>query len=275
MKVFLDEFFLVATVFGQLCCLAAVGQFFGWWAGWVVGARRGGGSKGWGAQISRFFFTLPPEISFFLLSLVELWWCLKHWCPEMCAFGVVGLPCEAPAAPKKAKIWAVRRRGGPAERPTKHFEHTQNLETHTHSQNTKNTNSGQMRFGQMRSTENDLVKFGFSKTVFSPNLDESALNWDLGAGDVTFSLDDTRKSHPPRWCSPTQGRAHEVKGIALMGQKKRKRDKISKQLSDKMKKLHPGQEEKHKREDIWDKMKNDKRNKKKHGSEWTIMSKKA
>ena len=37
----------------------------GWWPE-GVGARRGGGPK-----ISRFFFSLPPEISFFLLSGVS------------------------------------------------------------------------------------------------------------------------------------------------------------------------------------------------------------
>ena len=56
----------------------------GWWAGravgmvgpWKVGLK---GPKGGGPEISRFFFSLPPEISFFLLSLVgllvEFWWC--------------------------------------------------------------------------------------------------------------------------------------------------------------------------------------------------------
>ena len=50
------------------------------------------------------FFTFPPQFSFFLLSLwgpsVEFWWCLKRPGPEMCTFGVLGLSCEAPAAPK-------------------------------------------------------------------------------------------------------------------------------------------------------------------------------
>ena len=45
----------------------------GWGPG-GVGARRGGGPKGGGRRgggpkISRFFCSLPPEISFFLLSL--------------------------------------------------------------------------------------------------------------------------------------------------------------------------------------------------------------
>ena len=66
------------------------------WGPEGVGARRGGGPK-----ISRFFFSLPPEISFFCLSLggllVEFWWCLKRRDAQMCAFGVLWLSCEAPA----------------------------------------------------------------------------------------------------------------------------------------------------------------------------------
>ena len=38
----------------------------------------GWGSEGWGAQNFAFFFPLPPQFSFFLLSLggpfVEFWW---------------------------------------------------------------------------------------------------------------------------------------------------------------------------------------------------------
>ena len=54
------------------------------------------GPEGWPSA----FFPLPPQFSFFLLSLggpfVEFWWCLKRRCPEMCTFGVLG-SCEAPA----------------------------------------------------------------------------------------------------------------------------------------------------------------------------------
>ena len=75
-----------------------------------VGARRGGsqnpekvGPEGW-AQNFALFFPLPPPISFFLLSLegllVEFWWCLKRRGAQMCAFGVLGLLCEAPTATK-------------------------------------------------------------------------------------------------------------------------------------------------------------------------------
>ena len=79
----------------------------------LVGARRGGGPEGWGpggvgAQIFALFFSLPPEISFFLLSLgvcflVEFWWCLKRQDAQRCAFGVLWLSCETPAAPPVAE----------------------------------------------------------------------------------------------------------------------------------------------------------------------------
>ena len=73
-----------------------------------VGPRRvgpqGWAPKGGEPKISRFFFPLPPQFSFFLPSLrgllVEFWWCLKRRGPEMCTFGVLWLSCEARAAPK-------------------------------------------------------------------------------------------------------------------------------------------------------------------------------
>ena len=67
-----------------------------------VGARRGGGRRVGGPNFRAFFFSLPLEISFFLLSLggllMEFWWCLKRRHAQMCAFGVLWLFCEAPAA---------------------------------------------------------------------------------------------------------------------------------------------------------------------------------
>ena len=56
------------------------------------------GSERWEAQNFALFIPSPATISFFLLSLgcllVEFWWCLKR------LDGVLGLSCEAPAAPK-------------------------------------------------------------------------------------------------------------------------------------------------------------------------------
>ena len=60
-----------------------------------------GAPKG-GPKISRFFFRLPPPVSLFLsltVCLLVVWWCLEAPWP-LCTFGVLGLSCEAPAAPK-------------------------------------------------------------------------------------------------------------------------------------------------------------------------------
>ena len=122
---------------------AAVGVGSGGWRIWVcgwkgaapmggspnlekVGPRRVGGPK-----ISRFFFPLPPQFSFFLslwvssrvffpLSrglLVEFWWCFGRSGLQMCLFSPSGCRVEAlPAAcrrereKKKSEIL-----GGPAE----------------------------------------------------------------------------------------------------------------------------------------------------------------
>ena len=68
-----------------------------------VEPRRVGGPKGGGPKISRFFFPVPPQNSFFSsLSgglLVEFWWCLKRRGSEMCSFGVLGLSCAASRPP--------------------------------------------------------------------------------------------------------------------------------------------------------------------------------
>ena len=50
-----------------------------------------------------FFLSRRKFHSFFSLwrgLLVEFWWCLKRRGAQMCAFGVLWLLCEAPAAPK-------------------------------------------------------------------------------------------------------------------------------------------------------------------------------
>ena len=49
---------------------------------------------------SLFFFSLPPKISFFLLSLggvlVEFWWCSEDQDPQMCTFGLSGCRVKPP-----------------------------------------------------------------------------------------------------------------------------------------------------------------------------------
>ena len=87
-----------------------------------VGARRSGAPEGWGpkgrgpkgggpkgggrrvgAQNFALFFLFPAgNLILSSLSkggfLVEFWWCLKHRDAQICAFGVLWLSCEAPAA---------------------------------------------------------------------------------------------------------------------------------------------------------------------------------
>ena len=76
-----------------------------------IGPRRvgqeGWGPEGWGAQNVVFFFPSPAAKFILFFSgglLVELWWCLKRRGAQMCTFGILGLLCEAPAAPKPPKF---------------------------------------------------------------------------------------------------------------------------------------------------------------------------
>ena len=58
---------------------------------------------GGGPKIRSFFFLLPPLVSFFLPLLgrfVEFCGVIEGRDPQMCPFGVLGLSCEALAAPK-------------------------------------------------------------------------------------------------------------------------------------------------------------------------------
>ena len=75
------------------------------------GSREGCGPEGWGPEgwdesapnFALFFPSPATMFALFVLSLgvllVEFWWCLKRRGPQMCTFGVLGLSCEAPAAP--------------------------------------------------------------------------------------------------------------------------------------------------------------------------------
>ena len=50
--------------------------------------------------MAKIQYGVKPDIFKITLGpFVEFWWCLKRRGPEMCAFGVLGLSCEAPAAP--------------------------------------------------------------------------------------------------------------------------------------------------------------------------------
>ena len=78
-----------------------VGQTQKKWGPEVVGPWRVG-PEGWEPKISRFFSLSRHSFLFFFPSLlvffVEIWWCLKRRCAQMCTFGVLGLSCETPAA---------------------------------------------------------------------------------------------------------------------------------------------------------------------------------
>ena len=129
------------------------------WGPEGVGAWRGWGPEGWGAQNFALFFSLPPEISFFLLSLggllVEFSWCLmKRRGAQVCTFGVLGLSRSGGGR------WGVRRRRRP-----KSITRTQG--TRKIAQNKENRKKtakdlcGLAKCGH----ENDLAKFEF----FWPN----------------------------------------------------------------------------------------------------------
>ena len=53
-----------------------------------------------GPKFRAFFFPLPLFLSLTMCLLVVFWWCLKRRGRQMCTLGVLGLSCEAPAAPK-------------------------------------------------------------------------------------------------------------------------------------------------------------------------------
>ena len=72
-----------------------------------MGGPKGGGPEGWRAQnFAFFFFSLPPQFSFFLPSLggllVEFLWCLKRWGPQMSTFGLSG--CRV----KPRRLWRLQ-----------------------------------------------------------------------------------------------------------------------------------------------------------------------
>ena len=71
------------------------------------GPRRVRAPKGGGPKF-RAFFSLPPEISFYLLSLggllVEFWWCLKRRGAQMCTFGVLAGVSHHSREPKRAHL---------------------------------------------------------------------------------------------------------------------------------------------------------------------------
>ena len=84
------------------------------------GEPKAGAPVGGRPKISRFCSPLPPQFSFFLPSLggvlVKFWWCLKRRDPQIYTFGVLGLSCEAPAAPKQGE--QKKKRKGRSHSPS-------------------------------------------------------------------------------------------------------------------------------------------------------------
>ena len=73
------------------------------WGPEFVGPRSCGAPKGWGPKFRAFFPLSRHSFLFFFPSILvffmEFWWCFNRRCAQMCAFGVLGLSCETPAAP--------------------------------------------------------------------------------------------------------------------------------------------------------------------------------
>ena len=77
-------------------------------------APKGGGPEGWEPKISCFSFPRPPLFSFFLPLLGVVSWnfggVIQGRDAQMCTFGVLGLSCEAPAAPKPLGFYTTAPR---------------------------------------------------------------------------------------------------------------------------------------------------------------------
>ena len=132
-----------------------------------VGPRRvgpaGWGPEGWGAQ-NFALFPLPPQFAFFLLSLggpfVEFWGCLKCPGPGMCTFGVLGLPCEAPAALKNPGFHTTTRepKRGHVRAPA--FTKTTKIQREDNSERVKERNFGRSGGGGGGPTEGGPLEGG-------------------------------------------------------------------------------------------------------------------
>ena len=99
------------------------------------GAPKGGAPKGAGPKLSRFFSPLPPHFRSFCLSLGVFSWnfggVFEGRRTQMCTFGVLGLSCEVPAAPKPSGFHTTTRepkrahlRATPQQTPPKFNEKT-------------------------------------------------------------------------------------------------------------------------------------------------------
>ena len=158
------------------------------WGPRRVGPRRVG-PRVWGAKNSAFFFSSPATISlFFCLSgclLVEFWWCLKRRDPQMCTFGVLGLSCEAPAAPKPPGFHTTAREArGEPEGPKPHNNNSQT----TTQQQQHTTTQQQQHITQQHITKVDWPKMDWPKLDW-PKLDWPNLEHTLQTFDKTLLVE--------------------------------------------------------------------------------------
>ena len=108
-----------------------------------VGARRGGRPK-----ISRFFFSLPPETSLFLLSLggllVEFWWCLKRRALKCVRLEFSGCRVKPRRPQSRPGFTRQPENSCTFERP-RHFKHHQNSTKGPTREGEKNESCGRER----------------------------------------------------------------------------------------------------------------------------------
>ena len=92
--------------------------------GWSL---EGWSLEGWEAQNFALVFPSPaPIFALFVWGLlVEFWWCLKRRGARMFTFGVLGLSCEVPAAPKPPGFHTTAREPKREHLRPRRFKHHQ------------------------------------------------------------------------------------------------------------------------------------------------------
>ena len=142
------------------------------------GAPKGGAPKGGDPKFRVFFFSLSRHSFLFffpslLVFFVEFWWCLKRRGAQMCTFGVLGLLCEAPAAPKPHGLHTTTREPKRAHFRVPAFKNTTKIQREDTQRGKKRTNfaageekkkseilggpgEGRSREGRFRQSRQDL-----------------------------------------------------------------------------------------------------------------------
>ena len=98
-------------------------------------------------------FSAFDSVCLSLCLLVEFWWCLKCRGPEMCAFGVLWLSCEAPAAPKPPGFHTTGQEPKRAHLSTPVFKNTTKIPREDTQRDKKRAKfwAGRSRIGRSRS----------------------------------------------------------------------------------------------------------------------------